>query len=51
MEVSGEAADLVMKEGVQISEEAIKLLARGAKNYMRCAGSSRLRSSMRTLTR
>ena len=32
MEVSGEAADLVMKEGVQISEEAIKLLARGAKN-------------------
>ena len=26
MEVSGEAADLVMKEGVQISEEAIKLL-------------------------
>ena len=31
MEVSGEAADLVMKEGVQISEEAIKLLARGAK--------------------
>ena len=25
MEVSGEAADLVMKEGVQISEEAIKL--------------------------
>ena len=30
MEVSGEAADLVMKEGVQISEEAIKLLARGA---------------------
>ena len=32
MEVSGETADLVMKEGVQISEEAIKLLARGAKN-------------------
>ena len=32
MEVSGEAAYLVMKEGVQISEEAIKLLARGAKN-------------------
>ena len=32
MEVSGEAADLVMKEGVQISEEAIKLLARGTKN-------------------
>ena len=32
MEVSGEAADLVMKEGVQISEEAIKLLARSAKN-------------------
>ena len=32
MEVSGEAADLVMKKGVQISEEAIKLLARGAKN-------------------
>ena len=32
MEISGEAADLVMKEGVQISEEAIKLLARGAKN-------------------
>ena len=32
MEVSGEAADLVMKEGVQISEEAIKLLTRGAKN-------------------
>ncbi len=32
MEVSGEAADLVMKEGIQISEEAIKLLARGAKN-------------------
>ena len=32
MEVSGEAADLVMKEGVQISEEAIKLLARGATN-------------------
>ena len=32
MEVSGEAADLVMKEGVQISEEASKLLARGAKN-------------------
>ena len=32
MAVSGEAADLVMKEGVQISEEAIKLLARGAKN-------------------
>ena len=32
MEVSGEAADLVIKEGVQISEEAIKLLARGAKN-------------------
>ena len=32
MEVSGEAADLVMKEGVQISEAAIKLLARGAKN-------------------
>ena len=32
MEVSGEAADLVMKEGVQISEEAIKLLARCAKN-------------------
>ncbi len=32
MEVSGEAADLVMKECVQISEEAIKLLARGAKN-------------------
>lgn len=32
MEVSGEAADLVMKEGVQISEEAIKLLAQGAKN-------------------
>ena len=32
MEVSGEAADLVMKEGVQISEEAIKLLAKGAKN-------------------
>ena len=32
MEVSGEASDLVMKEGVQISEEAIKLLARGAKN-------------------
>lgn len=32
MEVSGEAADLVMKESVQISEEAIKLLARGAKN-------------------
>ena len=32
MEVSGEAADLVMKEGVQISEEAINLLARGAKN-------------------
>lgn len=31
MEVSGEAADLVMKEGVQISEEAIKLLARGGK--------------------
>lgn len=34
MEVSGEAADLVMKEGVQISEEAIKLLARGAKNLV-----------------
>lgn len=32
MEVSGEAADLVMKGGVQISEEAIKLLAQGAKN-------------------
>lgn len=36
MEVSGEAADLVMKEGVQISEEAIKLLARGAKISRRC---------------
>ena len=32
MEVSGETADMVVKEGVQISEEAIKLLARGAKN-------------------
>ena len=31
MEVSGEAADLVMKEGVQISEEAIKLLGAGRK--------------------
>ena len=50
MEVSGEAADLVMKEGVQISEEAIKLLARGAKNYMRYAGSSHLSSLMQTLT-
>ena len=36
MEVSGEAADLVMKEGVQISEEAIKLLARGQKISQRC---------------
>ena len=34
MEVSGEAADLVMKEGVQISEEAIKLLIQtDAKTY------------------
>lgn len=32
MEVSGETADLVVKEGVQFSEEAIKLLAHGAKN-------------------
>lgn len=32
MEVSGETADLVVKEGVQLSEEAIKLLAHGAKN-------------------
>ena len=51
MEVSGEAADLVMKEGVQISEEAIKLLARGAKNYMRYVGSSRLSRLTRTLMR
>ena len=36
MEVSGEAADLVMKEGVQISEEAIKLLARVQKISRRC---------------
>ena len=32
MEVSGEAADLVMKEGVQISEEAIKTTGAGRKN-------------------
>ena len=40
MEVSGEAADLVMKEGVQISEEAIKLLARGeeSRGTSVCAG-------------
>ena len=38
MEVSGEAADLVMKEGVQISEEAIKLLARGAKDQKKLYG-------------
>lgn len=32
MEVSAETADLVVKEGVQISEQAIRLLASGAKN-------------------
>lgn len=32
MEVSAETADLVVREGVQLSEEAIKLLASGAKN-------------------
>lgn len=32
MEVSGETADLVVKEGVQLSEQAIRLLASGAKN-------------------
>ena len=46
MEVSGEAADLVMKEGVQISEEAIKLLARGAKNLAAsCMHWQRIRKS------
>ncbi len=32
MEVSAETADLVVKEGVQLSEQAIRLLASGAKN-------------------
>lgn len=32
MEVSAETADLVVREGVQLSEQAIRLLASGAKN-------------------
>lgn len=32
MEVSAETADLIVREGVQLSEQAIKLLAAGAKN-------------------
>ena len=34
MEVSGEAADLMVKEGIQLTEEAIKLLASGSKNMI-----------------
>lgn len=34
MDVSGEAADLVVKETVQVSEEALKFLGSGAKNLM-----------------
>lgn len=32
MDVSGEAADLVAREGIQMSETAIKLAATGLKN-------------------
>lgn len=32
MDVSGEVADLLVKEGIQITEESIKLLAAGSKN-------------------
>ena len=32
MDVSGEVADLMVKESIQITEEAIKLLASGSKN-------------------
>ena len=32
MDVSGEVADLMVKESIQITEESIKLLAAGAKN-------------------
>lgn len=34
MDVSGEAADLMVKEGVQLTEESIKLLAAGGKNLI-----------------
>ena len=32
MDVSGEVADLMVKESIQITEEAVKLLAAGSKN-------------------
>lgn len=32
MDVSGEVADLMVKEGIQLTEESIKLLAAGSKN-------------------
>lgn len=32
MDVSGEVADLMVKEGIQLTEEAVKLLAAGSKN-------------------
>ncbi len=32
MDVSGEVADLMVKEGIQITEETVKLLAAGSKN-------------------
>ena len=32
MDVSGEVADLMVKEGIQLTEEAVKLLAAGGKN-------------------
>lgn len=34
MEVSGEAADLMVREGIQLTEETIKLLASGSKNMI-----------------
>jgi len=32
MDTSGEVADLLVKEGIQLTEESIKLLAAGSKN-------------------
>ena len=38
MDASGEVADLMVKESIQLTEESIKLLAAGCKNLFICAG-------------